>query len=104
MTNTHPKNIERKRKGGRPCGVKERQRRKRHERVVPPADLVWHDKREAAGRLGVSVSLIDKNLDDIGFVFLGDRRVAHVDDIDAWALRGGGPRRKGERDEPRAAP
>src|SRR5262245_5280986 len=97
-----------KRKVGRPRGIKERKPRRRSERVVPPPDLVWHDKRQAAGRIGVSVSLIDKNLSAIGATKIGDRIVIHRDRLDEWALSLSSQaqpstRRKTD-DGPRAAP
>jgi hypothetical protein len=84
MTNTHPSNI--KRKSGRPPGRKDKRKRRRRERIIPPAEVTWFDKRQAAGHLGLSVSTIEKRFGHC-FVSIGDRRLAHRDRLDAEALK-----------------
>jgi hypothetical protein len=80
MTNTHPKNIARKRKANEP------KRRHRRPRIIPPPDMVWFDKPHAAGYLGLSESYIDKHRDEIGGCDFGERWIAHCNQLDAWAL------------------
>lgn len=79
-------------------------KRQRLQRIVPPADVVWLSKAQACGHLGVSRSVIDKHLDEIGFVFIGDRRVVHRSRLDEWAMaRTRRQRDDGERRERAAA-
>lgn len=71
---------------GRPPGVKEKRRRQRRKRKAVPAEQKFLTVDEAADDVGLGRSAIYQNLEEIGSLKIGGRRLIVRTRLHEWIL------------------